>query len=273
MFLNIINRSPETEVCFLHIQLIGTNVWLSKNAKCSSWCWLRVFKVSCEVRVLKQSQSALFSSITHMTILSVFTCVMNIWNQSIQAFVTACVLRVPHRGSHRPVFEAHPGVEHLSIRVRSYHDQLHGPIRFSQHLFSVHDHGRQRSRIRPTLHWAVSVRRSTTGRWPSRQRPRSRLRDAGRPLEPWVCRHTREPTVLSRVSCRPSHLNVDRFHQPCLLPWRTSRIGEDCYPVPRGDHSPFLGSPVLPPSRFNGVNTTPQMTFFRGAKRVQNNYR
>ena len=37
-----------------------------------------------------------------------------------------------------------PG-EHLSIRVPSYHDQLHGPIRFPQHLFSVHDHGRQRS--------------------------------------------------------------------------------------------------------------------------------
>ena len=36
-----------------------------------------------------------------------------------------------------------------------------------------------------------------------------------------MCHHTREPTVLSRVSCRPSHLNIDRFHQPCLIPWRT----------------------------------------------------
>ena len=35
--------------------------------------------------------------------------------------------------------------DHRSIRVRSYHDQLHGPIRFPQQLFSVHDHGRQRS--------------------------------------------------------------------------------------------------------------------------------
>ena len=25
---------------------------------------------------------------------------------------------------------------------------------------------------------------------------------------------------MSRLSCRPLHLNVDRFHQPCLLPWR-----------------------------------------------------
>ena len=140
----------------------------------------------------------------------------------------ACVLRAPHRSSP-------PGFRHLSIRVRSYHDQLHGPIRFPQHLFSVHDHGRQRSGrgaqhlscpyVGLTVHWAVSVRRTTTGRWPSRSgavfvddpHPRS---NAGRPLEPWVCRHTREPTVLSRVSCRPSHLNVDRFHQPCLLPWR-----------------------------------------------------
>ena len=49
-----------------------------------------------------------------------------------------------------------------------------------------------------------------------------------------MCRHTREPAVLSRVSCRPSHLNVDRFHQPCLLPWRapychrnTAGLGRD----------------------------------------------
>ena len=60
----------------------------SKNAQCSSRSGFRIFKISREVRVLKQSQSALFSSITHMTILSVFTCMMNIWNQSIQAFVT-----------------------------------------------------------------------------------------------------------------------------------------------------------------------------------------
>ena len=80
--------------------------------------------------------------------------------------------------------------------------------------------------------------------------PRS---DAGRPLEPWVCHHTREPTVLSRVSCRPFHLNFDRFHEPCLLPGRTSRIGEDCrFSVPRGGQLPFLGSPALPPLRLTG---------------------
>ena len=31
---------------------------------------------------------------------------------------------------------------------------------------------------------------------------------------PWVCHHTREQPVVSRVSSRPSHLNIDRFHQP-----------------------------------------------------------
>ena len=64
---------------------------------------------------------------------------------------------------------------------------------------------------------------------------------AGRPLEPRVCHHTQEPTVLSMVSCRPFHLNINRFHQPCLSPGRTSRIGEDCrFPVPRGGHLSFL---------------------------------
>ena len=28
----------ETEVCFLHTQLTGTNVWPSENAQNSSWC-------------------------------------------------------------------------------------------------------------------------------------------------------------------------------------------------------------------------------------------
>ena len=153
-------------------------------------------------------------------------------------------------GSHRPVFWGAPRGEHLSIRVRSYHDQLHGPSASRNTFFSVHDHGRQRWERGPqpltcpyvglTVHWAVSVRRSTTGRRPSRQRPGAVFEedpharsDAGRPLEPWVCRHTWEPTVLSRLSCRPSHLNVD-FHQPCLLPWRvpychrnTAGLGRD----------------------------------------------
>ena len=128
-----------------------------------------------------------------------------------------------------------PRGEHLSIRVRSYHDQLHRPIRFPQHLFSVHDHGRQRSGRGPQ-HTFLPIR------WPDCSSSRLRAEeyerpvtqsiatpepgcpdlhsrsDAGRPLELWVCRHTREPTVLSRLSCRPPHLNVDRVHRPCLFP-------------------------------------------------------
>ena len=60
----------------------------SKNAQCSTRSRFWILKISSKIWVLKQSQSALFGSISHMTILSVFTCVMNVWNQSIQAFVT-----------------------------------------------------------------------------------------------------------------------------------------------------------------------------------------
>ena len=35
-----------------------------------------------EVRVLKQSQSALFGSVSHMTILSISTCVMDVRDQT-----------------------------------------------------------------------------------------------------------------------------------------------------------------------------------------------
>ena len=70
--------------------------------------------------------------------------------------------------------------------------------------------------------------------------------DAGRPQEPRVCRHTWEPTVLSRVSCRPSHLNFDRFHQPSLFYCHRNTagcwagIGGACrFLVPRGGHLPL----------------------------------
>ena len=66
-------------------------------------------------------------------------------------------------------------------------------------------------------------------------------------LEPRVCHHTREPTVLSRVSCRPSHLNIDRFHQPCLFSWAHSRIGEDGHPRTTWRPLTLAGSMVLHP--------------------------
>ena len=43
----------ETDVCFLHIQLFGTKVWLPKNAQCSSRSGFRIFKISRKVIVLK----------------------------------------------------------------------------------------------------------------------------------------------------------------------------------------------------------------------------
>ena len=67
----------------------------SKNAQCSTWCIFWILKISCKIGVLKESQSALFSSITHTTILLlVFTCMMNVGDQTSQASVTSsCPLR------------------------------------------------------------------------------------------------------------------------------------------------------------------------------------
>ena len=59
-----------------------------KRTKCSTWCSFWILKIFCKIGVLKQSQSALFCSVTHIAILSVFTCMMNVRNQSIQASVT-----------------------------------------------------------------------------------------------------------------------------------------------------------------------------------------
>ena len=73
-----------------------------------------------------------------------------------------------------------------------------------------------------------------------------------------MCHHTREPTVLSRVSCRPLHLNFDRFHQPCLLPGRTSRISGACrFSVPRGGHLPLRAAWLFLLVRLNGGIATP----------------
>ena len=48
-------------------------------------------------------------------------------------------------GSHRPAFEAHPGANTFPSACGLTTTHLHGPIRFPQHLVSVHDHGRQPS--------------------------------------------------------------------------------------------------------------------------------
>ena len=83
----------------------------TKHTQCSSRSGFWISKISRKVRVLKQSQSALLCSISHMTILFVFTRVMNVWNQSIQAFVTnlgpfvmeRASLFTDHKISSRPI--------------------------------------------------------------------------------------------------------------------------------------------------------------------------
>ena len=60
----------------------------------------------------------------------------------------ACDLRAPHRLT-RPAFEAHPGAITFPPEVSSQRRSSNGPIRFPHHLFSDHDHGRQRSDREP----------------------------------------------------------------------------------------------------------------------------
>ena len=79
----------ETEVFFSFTHPTYWNKCVSsKNAQCSSRSGFWIFKISCEVRVLKQSQSALFWSTTLLTLLFIFTCVMDVGYQTIQSFVT-----------------------------------------------------------------------------------------------------------------------------------------------------------------------------------------
>ena len=43
----------DADVCFLHIQLIGTNVRHPKKQKNSAWCRFRVFHIPCKAWILK----------------------------------------------------------------------------------------------------------------------------------------------------------------------------------------------------------------------------
>ena len=79
----------ETDVCFLHIQLLGTNVWLpDKFTQDSHRNRFWVFKIS-EVRTLKQSQPAPLWCISHMTTMLEVTRVVYMTNQTREAFVTS----------------------------------------------------------------------------------------------------------------------------------------------------------------------------------------
>ena len=88
---------------------------------------------------------------------------------------------------------------------------LHGPIRFPQHLFSVHDHGRQRSDRGPQhpflpLRWpdSTSSRLRTEEHdepvtqsiaTPEPGCPGPHPRSSRSSLRPWMCHHTRELTI------------------------------------------------------------------------------
>ena len=78
----------ETEVCFLHIQLIGTNVWLPKMHNVPPEVEFESSKSPAKSESWNSPSQHCFGSNTHIAILFVFTCVMNVCNQSIQAFVT-----------------------------------------------------------------------------------------------------------------------------------------------------------------------------------------
>ena len=75
-----------------------------ENAQNSSWCWFWVFEISRTIRVLRQCQPVLLCCVSHVTILSVFICVMNVWDQSRHTFFT-CFCPSHDRTSkfvHRP---------------------------------------------------------------------------------------------------------------------------------------------------------------------------
>ena len=72
----------ETEVCFLHIQLIGTNVWLLKTQS-STRSRFRILKMSWKIWVSNLSKSALLGGIIHVTIRFIFICVMDVRYQTI----------------------------------------------------------------------------------------------------------------------------------------------------------------------------------------------
>ena len=90
--------------------------------------------------------------------------------------VSACVLRAPHQSSP-PSFRGAPRGERLSTRSRHSSMVSHfcGPIRFPQHLFSVHDHGRQRSGRGPQHTFLPS-------RWPDCTLSRLRAEECGQPV-------------------------------------------------------------------------------------------
>ena len=125
-------------------------------------------------------------------------------------------------GSHSPVLEAHPSgrTPFHPPRIAGLGNRalLVGPSA-SRNTFSVSTitDGNARVRGRSTLSSWLYIEPSPCGRVrpagdpvdSDRPEPSSRTiptpdSDAGRPLEPWVCRRTRKPTILSRLRLPPT---------------------------------------------------------------------
>ena len=117
----------DTDVCFLHLQLTGTNVRLPKIQKIFPEVDFESSNVSSNIWVLKKTWSAMLSCITHMTILSTVVCVMNVWNQTSQAFVTSsCPLRAC---SSKLVYRPKNVKSTNSCQVQAFQDNLRTYIR------------------------------------------------------------------------------------------------------------------------------------------------
>ena len=168
-----------------------------------------------------------------------------------------------------------------------------GPFRVPQHLFSVHDHGRQRSDRGPqhlscpdvglTVHWAVSVQGGVRPAGdPVDSDPGAVLEDdphprsdAGRPL---VSPHSGADGLVQGWAAAHFTWILTVFTSFACYPGRTSRIGEDCryrttwrpltslamrpsFPTPQGLRS------VRHPSKFSPAyraypRNNPGKTFF-----------
>ena len=170
------------------------------------------------------------------------------------------------------VSQAHPRAITFPPRGRLLHGVTFlGPIRFWQHLFSVHDHGRLRSSWEPQLWPALTqawlyIEPSPCGGvrpagGPVDSDPRSRLRGRSPPkIERWsparalsVCRHTREPTVV--VQGGLPLISPEFWPFSPALPVTLAHFQErSALSVLRTTWRPptLAGSPALPPLRLTG---------------------
>ena len=98
-----IRNLRDTEVCFLHIQLMGTNVRLPKIHKISTEVDLESSRSPAKPESWNRPNRPMLSRVSHMAILSMIICVMNVCYQTSQASVTGscpfcdCSCKFVHR--------------------------------------------------------------------------------------------------------------------------------------------------------------------------------